>query len=202
MKRLLIVVPAGLLTTFSLFAFMAFLIDSDQAGPPQVNDFPLVNVYQTQEDSPKKEMTRVKLTPPVPTPPMPMETMTPDIASATTDFNYQPTDMKIQTAKANLGTLGGAPDNDARPIVQVNPKYPVDAARNGTEGWVKLSFDIDAIGEVINVKVLDSLPKRIFDNAAKKALRRWKYQAKTVDGKSVLQQNITVQLDFKMDQQA
>lgn len=202
MKRFLAIIPVALFTTAGLFAFMAYLIDSDEVAPPNVIDTPLVNIYQTPEDSPKNEIDRRIPQPPEPTPPMPTQTMTPDTASAPSDFGYQPSGLEIQTTKANLSTLGGAPDNDARPIVQVNPKYPIDAARNGTEGWVKLAFDINAIGEVINVRVLDSLPKRIFDGAAKKALRRWKYQAKTIDGKPVVQQNITVQLDFKMDQQA
>jgi protein TonB len=93
-------------------------------------------------------------------------------------------------------------NNEARPIVRVNPKYPMDAMREGTEGWVKLAFDINKVGKVVNISVIDSQPKRIFDKAARQALRKWKYQAKSVDGQAVYQKSRTVQLDFSMEQQS
>jgi protein TonB len=78
----------------------------------------------------------------------------------------------------------------------------MDAMRKGIQGWVQLAFDINEIGKVVNITIIDSKPKRIFDKAARRALGKWKYQAKSVDGKSVLQTNRTVQLDFTIDEQS
>ncbi|MFB1000584.1 MAG: energy transducer TonB, partial [Colwellia sp.] len=89
-----------------------------------------------------------------------------------------------------------------RPRGRVNPTYPMEAMRKGTEGWVKLAFDINKVGKVVNISVIDSQPKRIFDKAARHALRKWKYQAKSVDGEAVYQKARTVQLDFSMEQQS
>jgi protein TonB len=72
------------------------------------------------------------------------------------------------------------------------------AAREGKEGWVQMSFSIDTLGGVTDIKVIDSQPKRIFDREAKKALAKWKYKPKIVDGKPIVQTGLTVQLDFKM----
>ena len=91
-------------------------------------------------------------------------------------------------------------DSNATPIVQIQPQYPVDAARKGLEGWVKLSFSIDKTGSVSQVQVLDSSPARVFDNAARRALKRWRYKAKFVNGVPMIQDNLQVQLDFTLDQ--
>lgn len=199
--KLTTVVALATSVTFGLFAFMAYLIASDQASITEPEPNPIVEVAQRQEDSKVNEKPRPKLVPPEPKPPMPKDTVEPSESSATTEFAYQPAGLALTTLPANIG-MGHVPDNDARPIVQVNPKYPPAAARDGKEGWVMMRFDINAIGEVENVTVIDAQPKRLFDSAAKKALKRWKYQPKTVDGKPVRQHNITVQLDFKMEQQA
>lgn len=48
--------------------------------------------------------------------------------------------------------------------------------------------------------VVDAEPKRVFDREAIRALKRWKYSPKVVDGKAVQQPGIMVQLDFSLDQ--
>ena len=89
-------------------------------------------------------------------------------------------------------------DGDATPIVRIEPKFPTKAARDGIEGWVQLSFEINEVGGVENVQVINAQPKRIFDREARKALRKWKYKPKVVDGKAMRQTGLTVQLDFKL----
>jgi TonB family protein len=79
-----------------------------------------------------------------------------------------------------------------------NPTYPIYAAKNGIEGYVKMSFDISENGEPINIRVLKSVPEKIFDKAAIKALSNWRYAPKTKNGQAVTQQNLKVQLDFNM----
>ena len=91
------------------------------------------------------------------------------------------------------------PTGDASPIVRINPKYPTSAARDGIEGWVQLSFNISPTGEVIDATVVNSEPKRIFDREALRAIKRWKYRPKVIEGVAQLQTGQTVQLDFKLD---
>jgi len=81
---------------------------------------------------------------------------------------------------------------------RANPSYPIHAARNNIEGYVKMSFDINESGEPINIKVLKSVPEQTFDKAAISALSNWRYAPKVENGKAIVQQNLTVQLDFNM----
>jgi protein TonB len=89
-------------------------------------------------------------------------------------------------------------DGDATPIVRIDPKYPPEAARDGKEGWVELSFTINEVGGVEDVEVIEADPKRIFDREAKRALRKWKYRPKVVDGIPERQPGLKVRLDFTL----
>ena len=61
------------------------------------------------------------------------------------------------------------------PIVRINPKYPEEAAEQGIEGHVDLSFVINDEGRVDRIEVLDAEPRDIFSAAAVEALQRWRY---------------------------
>jgi protein TonB len=109
----------------------------------------------------------------------------------------------VDVGGANAGLSGPGAlvrDGDATPIVRIEPKYPIEAARDGKEGWVQLRFTINELGGVDDVEVIDAEPKRIFDREAIRALRKWKYRPKVEDGKPVRQPGIQVQLDFKLNQ--
>jgi protein TonB len=56
------------------------------------------------------------------------------------------------------------------------------------------------VGGVEDVKVIEAEPKRIFNREAIRALRKWKYRPKMVDGKPQKQFGLTVQLDFTLNQ--
>lgn len=90
-------------------------------------------------------------------------------------------------------------DGDATPIVRIEPQYPIAAARDGKEGWVQLRFTINELGGVDDVEVIQAEPKRLFDKEAIRALKKWKYKPKIVDGKPLKQPGMTVQLDFTLD---
>lgn len=96
----------------------------------------------------------------------------------------------------NLNTT--VADSEEVPIVRVEPIYPRRAAEQMIEGWVTLQFDISTTGATTNVKVIDSQPKRIFDRAAERAVSKWKYRPKIVDGKALVTKNVKVKLTFKL----
>lgn len=92
-----------------------------------------------------------------------------------------------------------AADTDAVPMVRVNPMYPPEARQQRVEGWVRMEFTISKAGTVKNAKVLSSKPPGIFDEAALKAISKWKYKAKVVEGERVERYGIRVKLKFELE---
>lgn len=200
MKKILSVVSLASVITFSLFVFMAYLVNSDEVNITEPLPPVIVDVYQLKEEKPAADRVKKLPNPPKAPKSMPKPTVVADTGGKPGVVGNV-INIEVPPTTVGLGKIGVAPDHDARPIVRISPKYPIAAARDGIEGWVRLAFDINKLGEVVNVSVLNSHPKRTFDRAAKQALKKWKYKAKSVSGEYVFQANQTVQLDFTMDQQ-
>jgi bla regulator protein BlaR1 len=85
------------------------------------------------------------------------------------------------------------------PVIRIEPKYPVEAARDNQEGSVILQFDITKDGSTDNIQVIESFPQQTFDKVSVTALKQWIYKPRIQGGQSQRQTGITVQLDFRMD---
>ena len=100
--------------------------------------------------------------------------------------------VKMKEAKAFAAQIGenldrrSGLDVSIKPIVQTverkdeprikfYPQYPVKAAAKKMEGFVTLSFIVAKDGSVYNVKVTESSPPKVFDQAAVEAVLKWKY---------------------------
>ena len=82
-------------------------------------------------------------------------------------------------------------------VRKVEPSYPQRALRQRIEGWVELSFTVGANGDVSNVQVVDSQPRREFDREAVRALSQWKFRARLENGKAV-SATARQRLEFKL----
>ncbi len=78
------------------------------------------------------------------------------------------------------------------------PEYPRRAVRLGVEGTVRLEFDVDTDGSVLDPYVVESNPPGVFDRAAIKAVRKFLYQPPTYNGTSVKVNNVQIDLTFKL----
>lgn len=98
---------------------------------------------------------------------------------------------RIIIAPTTLTTTQMADSPD--PIKRVNPEFPLDAAKRGMFGYVRLRFLVDEQGDVTAVDTLDSFPEDLFEKASIKAIKRWKYQPS--DAKHLF----NVQLNYSID---
>jgi protein TonB len=71
------------------------------------------------------------------------------------------------------------------PTLKTKPSYPPRALRSGVEGSVTVEFTIAVDGSVKDPKIIKSDPPKIFDRSVLKAIKRWKFNPETVDGKTV-----------------
>jgi len=190
-------VIGGAAMTFAAFAFMQYLISGEQRAPVKPGDDIIVEIFQAPEDSKLRHIQKIQPPPPMPKVPQkapPLDTSA-DPVLAISDF----TPVTIDDFGGDINNTINRPTGDATPIVRINPKYPTTAARDGIEGWVQLSFSISPTGEVIDPVVINAEPKRTFDREAIRAIKRWKYRPKVIEGVAQLQTGQTVQLDFKLD---
>ncbi|MGI2069998.1 TonB family protein [Shewanella baltica] len=187
---------ASALITLGLFVFMAQLINNPQTVTGQASDAPQINILMAERTPiPPKEKTK-----PEPPKPIPARERVSVHGETSESLTFTPeTFMPEMPTQTTLYTQS-AMTAEALPVVQVSPRYPIDAAQSGKEGYVVVGFDITADGTVSNVRVLDANPKRVFDKAALSAVQNWKYKPKFDAGKAVAQLNQQVQLDFKLDQ--
>ncbi|GIU31021.1 protein TonB [Shewanella colwelliana] len=202
MLRGIVSLLVGGAVTFALFVFMAFLVSGGAKRADTATDSPVIEISMDKQDTKVQDKPRVKPKPPTPPEQPPLPDTPPPDSSSDIDTNMSFNMSGVVAGGASTGfKLGNmmTRDGDATPIVRIEPQYPIAAARDGKEGWVQLSFTINELGGVEDVKVIKAEPKRVFDKEAKRALKKWKYKPKIVDGKALKQPGMTVQLDFKLD---
>jgi periplasmic protein TonB len=194
--KLLSAGTSALLITFLLFAAMQQLIKAGVLPRQPITETGPVILY-----SPPKE-TEPTVRKQLPKMPPPEVRPQPAIQPQPTDpANVAPGPVvlgPVELVKSTGPMLHTKGDRGATPLVRVEPRYPVDAARDGISGWVRLGFNIDETGAVTDITVLAAEPARLFNREAMNALRRWKYQPQIVAGKPIKQLNMQVQLDFSL----
>src|SRR6185437_10715099 len=64
-------------------------------------------------------------------------------------------------------------------------QYPLEAARNQTSGYAVVEFTVTATGSVTGAHVIESSPRRVFDQAAIHAVQQSTYKPALKDGEPV-----------------
>lgn len=198
--RILAALPLAALVTLGLFFLMQYLISMRGGGledEPSVRVIDFVRLKREQQIERKQRERPEKEKPPEPPPP-------PDLQLS----RARRPDAELQGLSASYDfgldlegpSLGAPPaDTDVVPLVRVQPQYPLHALERGIEGWVEVGFTISAAGTVKDPEVLGSEPGGMFDRAALRAIRRWKYNPMVVDGKAVERPGVKVRLVFELE---
>jgi len=89
------------------------------------------------------------------------------------------------------------PDGPLISIVRVQPTYPAIAQARGLEGWVDVRFDVLITGQVTNIVVTAS-SDGIFERAAIRAAKKFRFRAPVVDGVPQIATDVDFRFRFDM----
>lgn len=113
-----------------------------------------------------------------------------------------PSELSLAAPSAPTGGLfePGAPAFDKPPqvLTRLDPYYPPSARRTGTEGQVLVRVLVDENGRVENADVIRSEPAGVFDAAALKAIRGWRFSPAQRAGQPVAVR-IDIPISFRLD---
>lgn len=200
--------------TLFLFLMMQKMLSFEQQrrpSPELINSVDFVRLIREPEAVEKRRQIHVPENPEPPEQKKPLPKM-PKVSVQTPNINTIELSVPQLQTRLNLNDalyLGGfhknAPmqqtlqvDEEVIPLVRIAPSYPSRAARLGIEGWVKMEVLINSKGEVDSVKILESRPSKIFNRAAIKAIKRWRFRPKIVAGKAV-SRTAEQQINFKLN---
>ncbi len=89
-------------------------------------------------------------------------------------------------------------DRDVQPLVRIPPSYPPRAAEQGLEGSCDATFDVLPDGSIDEATIQTTCTSSVFAREASRAIARYKYAPKIVNGEAVVQRGLrqTVVFEF------
>jgi protein TonB len=193
-------VVIGTVVTLSLLFVMHLLIATGKAALTKPRDranLEFVRVRRNEslnvEDFTPEKPPKPPETPPE-TPPQDMDSVDPNAPS----INVAPPTV---TASTDIGGPGGMniAEGDYLPIVRVAPVYPARALSRGLEGYVDMQFTVTTTGTVKDPAVLFSTSS-LFERAATRAVLKFKYKPRVVDGVPVEVPGVKTRITFQIEE--
>jgi protein TonB len=198
----------------SIVAALLFRLDAELVSQPKHYDTKRTSVQMLDfvrtvpEDYTRFKERRLPKKPPPPDKPPPppkLRVNNPDkMDSAQTDMDLP--DIELGFGDGGGPYLGqwrggrqGNVDSDVIPIVRIAPQYPREALMKGIEGWVELEFVINSDGTVTNPVILGASPAQIFNRSAMRAILRWKFKPRFVDGRAVSRRGRQI-IEYKLEE--
>ncbi|AFU99881.1 energy transducer TonB [Simiduia agarivorans] len=83
--------------------------------------------------------------------------------------------------------------------VMLAPDYPRRALARGIEGFVDIQYDVTAYGTTENLQVLYAEPENIFDQAALRAVAKWKFRPQIIDEEPVPTRGLRERVRFTIE---
>ena len=89
-------------------------------------------------------------------------------------------------------------EGDYLPIVRVAPIYPARALSRGLEGYVDMGFTVTPVGTVED-PVVQFSTSTLFNRAASRAVLKFKYKPRVVDGIPVYSYDVKTRITFVIE---
>lgn len=198
--RLLMAIPIAVGSTIILFVVMALMVDNGHRSLPEKSSTLVFDMFMAEPQ--KEAQRRQRHVPEKPQTLPPTQAIQSGQKMVEIPLPTMPSiglDTAVSGLAVNIPLVSDFSSNQqALPLYRVEPQYPARAMKLGAQGFVLLSFTIDTQGRPQKIRIKESKPRRMFDKAAVHALKKWKYQPKVLDGKSIAQAGQTVRLEFKI----
>ena len=192
-------IAIGVVITLSLLFVMHLLIEyGESALNKERTRYELDFVRVKRNENLNVDDFKPEKPPPPPetppeTPPQDLDNMDPD----TPTINIAPPTMSADTGIGGPGGMNIA-EGDYLPIVRVAPVYPARALSRGLEGYVDLSFTVTSTGTVRDPIILFSTSS-LFERAATRAVLKFKYKPRVVDGVPVDVSGVKTRITFLIE---
>ncbi len=197
--RYVISIVVGSIVTVSLLFIMQLLIVTGKQAltdPRERHKLEFVRVKRNEnlnvEDIVPEKPPKPPETPPE-TPPQDMDNVNPDAPT----ISVAPPSVDAGTDIGGPGGMNIA-EGDYLPIVRVAPVYPARALSRGLEGFVDLSFTVTTAGTVEDPIVIQSTSS-LFERAAIRAVLKFKYKPRVVDGVPVRVPGVKTRISFQLE---
>jgi TonB family protein len=94
-------------------------------------------------------------------------------------------------------------DGDYLPLIGVSPQYPIQAANNGIEGWVLVSFTVSENGTIDpqTLEVVDAEPAAIFNDVSMRAAEDFKFKPRVVNGQPIPVEGVQYLFRFQLEEE-
>ena len=196
----------GVLISFGLFFLMQSLIDSGEqqnnaSAEGQIMDF--IRIREDETLSIKDRRKPQKPKPPKEPPPPPKLIVEKQVKPTMNRIKIEIPNIDLPSIAGGgpfLGNWAGNPlaEGDVLPIVRIDPQWPREALIEGIEGYVVVEVTIGADGSVKDVRIIRSEPKRMFDRNVIRAVLKWKFKPRIINGVPVERKAIQM-LEFTLD---
>ena len=195
MIRTLLALLCAIPVTIALFSVMVVLIESADQNLDEKKSRKLIEIVMP-ERSIETQLKEVR--PEKPHAPQDQPDVPQPITSALT---VTPNAVKMAPptfkAEVNIGRGGwSSGEGDFMPIFTIPPKYPRRAERSGISGYVIVQFTVTKNGSVRDPAVLESRPTKIFDTAAIKAVLKYKFKPRVIEGEAFEVKGVTQTIRF------
>lgn len=198
--RYAISVVIGAIVTLSLLFVMQRLIASGKTALTKPRDRAMLEFVRVKrnESLNLEDFTPEKPPPPPETPPeTPPQDMDKIDPNAPT-INVPRPAMTADISLSGPGAMNIA-EGDYLPIVRVAPVYPARALSRGMEGYVDMSFTVTSAGTVRDPIVIFSTSS-LFERAATRAVLKFKYKPRVVDGIPVDVSGVKTRITFLIEE--
>ncbi|SVA82582.1 uncharacterized protein METZ01_LOCUS135436 [marine metagenome] len=196
----------GVLISLGLFFLMQSLIDSGEQNTNASSEGQIMEFIRIREDetlSIKDRRKPQKPKPPKEPPPPPKLIVEKQVKPTMNRIKIEIPNIDLPSIAGGgpfLGNWAGNPlaEGDVLPIVRIDPQWPREALVEGIEGYVVVEVTIGADGSVKDVRVIQAEPKRMFDRNVIRAVLKWKFKPRIINGVPVERKAIQM-LEFTLD---